>query len=235
MGNENDNTIFTCMRLLPSGDGFVRQIPYIESLNGVHSETQGIRLKQLFYDFEGDYVVMDVNGNSLSLYDSVSKIQYDEDRDVEYPAWVSFNQENMKNRTLSNSAIPCVYSVTQQKMQVNHEVAVKLRDAFQKRKIKLLVNEIEGREFLVNKKLISNSAEEQAIMLRPYIQTTALINEMVNLEYETRNGFIRIRETGTNRKDRYSSLGYANYYASMLEEELNQNDNIDDDDEFVYW
>lgn len=234
-GNENDLTVFTHMRCLPYNNGFIKQVPYIESLSGVHSETQGIRLKQLFYDFEADFVAMDTNGNGLGLYDAVSKVQYDEDRDVEYMAWVAMNDEKMKNRTLSNSAVPCIYSIKQQNQQVNHEVAVKLRDTFQKRKIKLLVNEIEGREFLANKKLLPKSPEDHALTLRPFIQTTALINEMVNLEYETRNGFIKIKETNGNRKDRYSSLGYANYYASMLENSLYNNDDYDEDDPLVYW
>jgi len=45
---------------------------------------------------------------------------------------------------------------------------------------------------------------------------------MVNLEYETKNGVIRLKEKASNRKDRYSSLSYGNYFATVLERKLNK-------------
>ena len=90
-----------------------------------------------------------------------------------------------------------------------------------KRKIKLLVNEIEGRDFLVEKQnMLKKSPEEQAYMIKPYAQTTAMINELINLDSQIYNGFVRIRERGRNRKDRYSSLSYGNYLAKILERDL---------------
>lgn len=62
---KNDTTAFTLMRLLPQGDSFRRDIVYLESMQGQHSELQTIRLKQLFYDFEADYVAMDCMGNGM--------------------------------------------------------------------------------------------------------------------------------------------------------------------------
>lgn len=114
-------------------------------------------------------------------------------------------------------------------------MATSLRNCFQKKKIKLLQNEIEGKEFLVDKMNYSSlSPEDQATLLRPYIQTTALVNEMVNLEGDTSGGFVKVKEIGKNRKDRYSSLAYANYYADILEKEL-MDDEIDEDDELIYY
>jgi hypothetical protein len=217
-GNDNDNTVFTLMRLLPNGENYIRQVPYIETMSGQHSHTQAVRLKQLYNDFEADYVVMDTAGNGLSLYDDCSKILYDEERDVEYPAWSAMNNEEMKNRALDKNAIPIIYSIKVVRAELNHEIAVNLRSVFEKRLIKLLVNDIQGREFLEDKHGYAlKTPEEQANLIKPYIQTTALVNEMVNLEYEIRGGFVKLKEVGKNRKDRYSSLAYANYFARQLE------------------
>jgi tRNA isopentenyl-2-thiomethyl-A-37 hydroxylase MiaE len=96
-----------------------------------------------------------------------------------------------------------------------------LKTDFEKKNIKLLINDIQGRDYLIDKMgFLNKSPEEQADLLKPYIQTTALINEMVNLEYEVRNGFVKIKEVGRNRKDRYSSLAYCNYFARQLEAKL---------------
>jgi hypothetical protein len=64
-GAGNDNTIFTFIRAIPNGGEYIKYVPYIESTNGQHSTKQAIRLKQLFYDFECDFVVMDTSGNGL--------------------------------------------------------------------------------------------------------------------------------------------------------------------------
>lgn len=220
-GQENDNTIFTCMRLLPNGESYIRQVPFIESVYGEHTEKQAIKLKRLFYDFEADYVIMDTLGNGMSLYDDCARVLYDEDRDVEYPSWCAMNNDEMKNRALDKNALPIIYSIKVVKAEVNHEIAMSLRNAFEKKQIKLLIDEINGRDYLTEKfELLKKTPEEQAKLLKPYIQTTILVNELVNLEYEIKNGLVKVYEVGRNRKDRYSSLAYCNYFANILQRNL---------------
>ena len=156
----------------------------------------------------------------IGVYDAITKVQYDEDRDEEYESFRAFNDEKMSERA-DKTALPVIFSIKVVKLDINHEIAMSLKDVFQKRKIKLLVNEIEGRDLLVEKhSLLKKSHEEQAYMVRPYAQTTAMINELINLDSQIYNGFIRIRERGRNRKDAYSSLSYGNYLAKILERDL---------------
>ena len=56
---------------------------------------------------------------------------------------------------------------------------------------------------------------QQANMKMPYIQTTLLINELINLTHDTSTGLIKVREKTGMRKDRYSSLQYG--YALLQE------------------
>lgn len=65
---KNDTTQFTLMRLLPQGNEYRRDVVYMEKMEGEHSEIQAIRLKQLYYDFEADYVAMDTNGNGMKTF-----------------------------------------------------------------------------------------------------------------------------------------------------------------------
>jgi len=62
------------------------------------------------------------------------------------------------------------------------------------------------------------------------VETVALINEMINLEYERgeQTGLIKIVNT-TDRKDRYTSVSYGNYFAQMLEHDL-----LSDSSEYEY-
>lgn len=217
---KNDTTAFTLIRLLPQGEEYRRDVVYMESLQGQHSELQAIRLKQLYYDFEGDYVAMDTNGNGIAVFDNVTKILYDRDRDVEYPAWTVINDEHMDDRKMDRNAIPIIYSI-KATAEINHKVAVGLRTALEKKKIRLLINDIEAKEDLIEKKgYLKKSSEEQVNLLKPFVQATALTNELVNLVYKVRNGYIKIEEVGTTTKDRYSSIGYGNYVATLLEQEI---------------
>ncbi|MCP1324254.1 MULTISPECIES: terminase [Bacillus] len=232
---KNDTTAFTLMRLLPQGAEFRRDVVYLESMAGQHAELQAIRLKQLFYDFEADFVGMDTNGNGIAIYDSCTKILYDKDRDEEYSAWTVINDEAMDERKIDPNAIPIIYSI-KGNAELNHKVASGLRIAFEKRKIRLLINDIEAKEDLIERKgYMKKTTEEQVYMLRPFMQTTALTNELVNLVYEVRNGYIKIKEVGTTTKDRYSSIGYGNYVATLLENDILKTDGNDDLLQYCLW
>ena len=54
----------------------------------------------------------------------------------------------------------------------------------------------------------------------PYIHTTLLIDELVNLQHEETGGKVKIFEKSGARKDRYSSLSYNYYVATQLENKL---------------
>ena len=127
----------------------------------------------------------------------------------------------MKDRAYDKSALPIIYSIKVVKAEVNHQMAMSLKSCFENKKIKLLVNEIEGKDYLIEKHdYMMKPIEEQTNLIKSYVQTTMLINELVNLEAEIKGGLVKLKEIGRNRKDRYSSLSYANYYASILEQDL---------------
>ncbi|WP_144468678.1 terminase large subunit domain-containing protein [Bacillus pumilus] len=234
-GDANDNTVITCMRLLPNGDKYQRKVPYIETLEGNHTEDQAIRIKQLFEDFQASYVALDTHGNGMSVYDALAKVNYDEERDVEYEAWCAFNDEEMRKRAKTPNPLPVVFSI-KGNTKLNHEIASALRVNLQSSNIELLISEIEGSDFLSDKSSYKNAdIEDKVRMKTPYIQTTLLVNELVNLNHEIVGGFIKIKEKSGKRKDRYSSLAYGNYLARHLESERLTKNNFDDDDDLVYF
>lgn len=69
----NDNSIYSCMRLLPEcttynrkdssdikiDNGYRRIVSYMESIQGGDVTKQAIRIRQLFEDFNADYIVLD--------------------------------------------------------------------------------------------------------------------------------------------------------------------------------
>ena len=234
-GAANDNTILTCMRLIPQGDKYLRKVAYIESMEGRHSEDQAIRIKQLFEDFQASYVALDTMGNGLGVYDALVKVAYDEERDVEYEAWCAYNDEEMRARAKSPNPLPVVFSIKAGR-RLNHEIATSLRVNLQNSNIELPINELDAKELLSEKKFYSSaSPERKAEFVLPYLQATALVNELVNMEHEIVGGYVVVKEKSGKRKDRYSSLAFANYLAKILEaENLTEDSGWDEEDDIIY-
>ena len=116
----------------------------------------------------------------------------------------------------------------------NHEMAIKLKSDFLSEKFLLPDNEINIKELLGKTiGLASLSGEEQAKLLLPFTQTTLLIGELVNLDYDVLNGKIKIKEKNTARKDRYSSVAYANYLCEQIIEEKRKSEKKVD--EFIFF
>lgn len=238
---KNDNSIFTCMRLLPEcttynresaddimiDNGYRRIIPYIESIQGGDTLKQAIRIRQLFEDFGGDYIVLDCRGGGIVLYDILAKVMYDEERDVEYSPLTCMNDENIANRIKIAGANPCIFAVVaSQKM--NSDIAIDFRNVLEAKKIDFLIPfEQAKEEILPNIKEYMKSPDpyEQLFYELPFLETQALINETAELVYEKKaqTGAIVISEQGNNRKDRYSSASYASMFSSLLEKDMLSN------------
>lgn len=242
--NKNDNSCFTCIRALPESmkyssasidgntveikNGYRRVLSYIEANPGSDVDKQAIRIKQLYYDFNADYIVLDTRNGGLMVYDRLAKVLYDEDRDCEYPAWKCVNDDDIAKRVNVSGAVENLYAINAS-AKLNNDIAVSLRGILDTKMCDLLVNMDEAQDILqknVPEYINALDGEIMAFYERPYAETQALINEMMELEY-TRNeqtGMITLLETGSNTKDRYVSLAYGNYYISILEKDLMSDD-----------
>ncbi len=111
--------------------------------------------------------------------------------------------------------------------QINSEIALITKRMIKNNKVKLLIHEKESEDYLENIKGYSSLPNELQINFKmPYIQTTLLINEMINLEAEMNDmGTIKLKEQRSARKDRYSSFGYLLYLVDYLNRKNRKNKN----------
>lgn len=238
-GTGNDNSVFTCIRALPeskeykvsdtSGDhievkqGYRRQVVYMEPQAEFETTKQAIRIKQLFADFEADYCVLDTRNAGVAIYDALAKVLYDVDRNVEYEPWTCMNDDKLKARIVIAGQKEAVFSV-KASLELNSKIAVSMRDSLNNRMIELMVSNQEGVEELqrLYPEYVSADVDTQLFYERPFLETVALINEMIGLEYTVQNqtNLIKIEERPGARKDRYTSVSYGNYFVSLLEADL---------------
>lgn len=230
---KNDSAAFTCMRLSPEKGRYRRDVLYLESIHrSISAKDLAVRGKQLFYDFEADYFVIDAQGIGTAVLEKLCSILHDDVRDVEYDSWSIKNNDD-ENERLKAVGAPIVVSYKAD-AKFNSTIAVNLKKSFEDGQVRLPIDDIEQREHLIDKGgFLVKDMYEQKRLLYPYLQATALMNELVSLEYTTRQGRIVVKEVGKATKDRYSSLAYCNQYASELERELLNEDEDSGYEDFI--
>lgn len=234
---KNDNSIFTCMRLLPESkeivadgeskeisNGYRRIVSYIESIQGGDVQKQALRIRQLFEDFRADYIVLDTRNGGISVYDSLAKPMYDPERGVEYHPLLCMNNDSYAARIKSAGAEPRIYVINATD-KLNSAIAIDFRRVLDSGLIDLPVSLNDALEDIlpnISEYKMALTGEEQAFYEAPFLETQQLISECVALT-TTKNdqtGVITVKEKGNNRKDRYTSVSYGSYFASELERDL---------------
>jgi len=160
-GKANDLSINGCIRLIPTHKGYYRELCYMESFSGVNSITQALRIKQLFYDFGADAMILDVaaGGGGLPIYDQLGQVTKDSERGLEYPPFTIMRHESyedaiykeLSERTLGINALPVVYCFSAT-AKLNSVLAVEMRDKLQKKLWGFLIDETKAEEYLIKTK-----------------------------------------------------------------------------------
>lgn len=236
-GAKNDASVYLCMRLIPEisehktsdgkstevKHGYRKIVPYIESHEGMATMDQAVRIRELYEDFQADYIVLDIRSAGISVIQNLSKILYDENRGIEYQPLCCMNDEKLSAYAQSPDAPRCIYAIAAN-AKSNSEMALSLRRALIEKQIDLLVPfNVALEDVLSHNKdyLGAVDADTQHFYEVPFLETQQLVAEMIELEYTTTPiGDIQIREKGKNRKDHFSALEYANAFADLLSKDL---------------
>ena len=213
----NDATALLINTAIPNGTSYISNIVYVETFEGLTTDELGIIVMRYFTKYKCTDLVLDTNGNGLGVFDFICKEQYDPLTGETYDALTSCNNAEMAERCKVKGANKVVWCI-KASADFNNIAAVNLRAGIKNGNINLLSNEFDAEETV--KKISgykSFSTNEQNKLLLPYIQTSLLVNEMINLEHEISNNKVKLKERSGMRKDRFSSLEY-NY---AIVQELN--------------
>lgn len=232
-GAMNDNTIISCGRLMPSKRGWLTEISYLESQNGKNALLQALRIKQIFKEFNADYLILDIKNAGLPLYDALTSITKDDMRGIEYPAMMVMRDtsieeslyDDLKQRTLNpDGAKECIFPISAT-AELNSMIAVTFKDRLKKKLVSFLCDDWLEEDFLIKSKdkhiLDQEDLTWKPYLLQSHVQTTLLINECISLEMSmVGNGLVKLQEAPGARKDRYTSVSYLNYFVSLRDQEL---------------
>lgn len=234
--HNNDASAVFINQMLPTKSGrYTNNIVYGDTFEGMHTEDQALIIRKLYDEFSCDYIVLDCTGLGLGVYDALVRDMVDPDTGEIYPALSCCNNQEMADRCTVRGAEKAIWAI-KGSPQLNSECAVLLREGFRSGKIRLLVTEYDAESILPEiKGYNSLSVAEKVKVQMPYIHTTLLVNELVNLQHEESGGRVRVFERSGMRKDRYSSLSYNYYVSTQLESKISRSRKADYSENFFMY
>lgn len=218
--NKNDATSIFLNQITPTTSGkYISNITYTVNQEGLRTDEQALSIRKLVDEFDADYLVIDAKGVGLGVVDMLMADQYDANTGKTYGALSCCNNKEIADRCRVPNAPKKIYAINGNP-EFNSQCALGLREAFKQGQIRLLVSEYDFEDIMQEipgyNKL---TTAEQVAMKLPYINTSLLMSELVELEYEVKNNVIKVKEKAGKRKDRYSSLGYNIFVAKEKERE----------------
>lgn len=219
--HKNDASAIFINQLLPTkAERYSNNIIYTETSEGAHTEDQALRIRRLYEEYNCDYIVLDVKGVGLGVFDALARDITDSETGEIYPALSCCNNPEMAARCTSRNAEKVIWAINGS-ARFNSDCAILLREGFRTGKIRLLDTEYDGEESLNSLKGFNAlTPSDKALFTLPYINTTLLISELINLKHEESGGLVKISEKSGMRKDRYSSLSYNYWVACQLEKNI---------------
>ena len=215
---DNDATCITIHSATPtSSNDYMDNIVYVESQEGLLAEDLGLLILREFYQYDCDYIAIDGSGVGQPIVDYlIYSDRYDPIYNVTYPCLNCANNTEISDRCKVKTAPKVIY-VIKANAKSNNDMYLALRAGFQNGYINMLASDINIEEHLSKIRGYSKlSANQKALMLLPYLQTTLMINELINLQCDSSGVLIKVKERTGMRKDRVSSCMYGYNVCQIL-------------------
>ena len=231
--HKNDASAILINRAIPNAKrtSYISNYVYRDSWEGRTASEQGLDIMRLFYRYNCTDLVVDANGVGQAIFDYIILDHYDPEQNITYGALTTIDpKDSMADRCKVKDAIRCIWPV-KANMAFNDTINLNLRAALANGRIYLPIDEQTAEfELMENDKRYRKMPSIQKVEYKlPFVQTSALIAELVGLQKDDSNGKIKLKERAGARKDRFSSFVYNNYCVTELSRKLRGVDNSDFD------
>lgn len=240
--SNSDNTVISVFRLIQEGSYYMKELVYMETLNGYSVNPQALRIKQVFYDTECSYLCTDAQGGlGIAIFDLLAMETYDPNRNKIYPAWKTFNEDkDLDARVKAKNALPVLFPIKvagQGASDLTYQMMVTAKIEFENRRVFTLISEenafdeLEKRyNFLQLRASQDNFERDLAIkLLAPYCDVTKMTSEALNMSMIRLPSGRYTLDDHNKLKDRIISFIYGLYFISILELDLRTDEEQEND------
>ena len=220
VGRKGCQTCIIVFKVTPTQNGeSIKSVVNIIDLEDMHFEDQAIQIKKAFYKYKAQRVVIDGNGVGLGLVDYMVKTQ-NKDGEI-FPDFGVYNDEEKyyKKYRTNNCEDDAMY-IIKANAAINTAAHTITKSQMESGKIKFLIGDIDAKNKLLGTRLGQNmKPEARNEYLKPYILTSMLRDEMLNLREENEGINIILKQANKKiPKDKFSALEYGIYYVKQEED-----------------
>lgn len=199
----------------------IKSLVNIYSYSAEHFELQAIHLKKLFYKYKAKTMVIDANGLGIGLVDFMTIAQVDPDTGDTLPPFGVENDNDGAYKKIKgpNVEYNAMYLI-KANAPINSEAYVYTQNQISSGKIKLLIDEADAKANMMTNKVGQNmSIDQRNEKLMPYVMTTILREQMLNLVEDTQGQNVVLKQASRGvSKDKFSALIYGLYYIKQEED-----------------
>ena len=196
----------------------------IYTYDAQHFETQCIHIKHLYYKYKPRRIAVDANGLGVGLIDYLIKSQDTEDGEF-LPPFGVFNTDEYPEykKFITPETVKDILFLIKANAPINTDAYSYAQTQMFSGKIRFLIDEGLAKTKLMSTKQGQNmNIDERNEYLRPFILTSILKEQMLNLVEENEGVNIILKQSNRSiKKDKFSAFIYGLYYI-RYEEELNK-------------
>ena len=196
----------------------------IYTYDAEHFETQCIHIKHLYAKYRPRRIAIDANGLGVGLIDYLVKTQDTEDGQYLAPFGVYNTDEYPEyKKFITSDTVRDILFLIKANAPINTEAYSYAQTQMFSGKIRFLIDEGLAKTKLMSTKQGQNmNIDERNEYLRPFILTSILKEQMLNLVEENEGVNIILKQSNRSiKKDKFSAFIYGLYYI-RYEEELNK-------------
>ena len=250
--NENstaDNTVIGCMSGYPNENKtrFLRNCDYMETYSGSEKDESLLRIRELFFYYDADVVLVDLRNGGEDRWQDLSKPYFHEELGIQMSGLGIYDDDdivnffcdkkkadNLRSRTVDTNASRVVIPVIGTDER-NNNYHLAMKSSLQNHIVRFPVDEMTAKDNLIDKGLYQTmSANEKMRTLLGHVQLDIMIiDEAIKLQQVIKKGFVSLVVAGRNKRDRIVACEYANYFfhlkeLEMIKKQQQQTWNIDD-------
>ena len=204
----------------PQGSA-IKSLVNLYTLEAEHFEEQAIHIKKLFYKYKARKVAIDTNGLGIGLLDFMVKGQQDQDGYLR-PFGIENDEQNVyKNyfKGVDDYEKDAIFQI-KANAPINTEAYSYAQTQMSSGKIKFLIDQAQAKAKLMETRTGQNlSIDQRNDYLRPFVLTTVLRQQMLNLVQDNEGVNIILKQSSRGiKKDKFSAFIYGLYFIKQQEE-----------------
>lgn len=229
VGRFGCTTEIMVIKVTPQPQGAaIKSVVNIYSYEAEHFGEQSIKIKKLFYQYQCRSMIVDGNGLGAGLVDFLVVPQVDPATGEELPGFGIENDEEGKYKQFKTpDCEKDVVYIIKATAPINTEMYAYTQTQMSSGKIMFLIDEKEASIKLMSTKIgQALTPEQRAEKLQPFVQTSILKDQLLNLVQKNDGLNIILNQENTKiKKDKASALFYGLYYVKMIEDKRRKKKN----------